>query len=107
MKTEELVDNLGLDLEDVKELLELYVGATSSDLKAMQDAINNNDTNIIHERAHSIKGASGNLGLTDFYELAKEIDDQARTNNLNGLETICNEFAGKFQQLVQEIENSC
>ncbi|MCD6273272.1 MAG: Hpt domain-containing protein [Deltaproteobacteria bacterium] len=107
MKTEDLVDNLGLDLEDVKELLELYVGATSSDLKAMQEAIDNNDADIIHERAHSIKGASGNLGLTDFYELAKEIDDQARTNKLNGLETIFNEFAGKFQQLVQEIENSC
>ena len=32
MKVEDLVDNLGLDLEDVKELLELYVGATASDL---------------------------------------------------------------------------
>ena len=107
MKIEDLVDNLGLDLEDVKELLELYVVATSSDLATMQKAIDNNDAAIIHERAHSIKGASGNLGLTDFYGLAKEIDDQAHANNLNALETICNDFAGKFQQLVQEIENSC
>jgi HPt (histidine-containing phosphotransfer) domain-containing protein len=105
MKIEDLVANLGLDIEDVKELLELYVGATSSDLKAMQEAIDNNDVDIIHKRAHSIKGASGNLGLTDFYELAKEIDDKARTDKLNGLKTICNEFTGKFQQLVQEIEN--
>ena len=107
MKIEDLVNNLGLDLEDVKELLELYVGATASDLETMQKAITNNDADIIHERAHSIKGASGNLGLTDFYELAKDIDDQARSNNLNGLETICNDFAGKFQQLVQEIKNIC
>ncbi len=105
MKIEELVGNLGLELEDVKELLELYVGATSSDLEVLQGAISNNDTETIHERAHSIKGASGNLGLTDFYELAKDIDDQARAGNPEGLEAIYNEFAGKFQALVQEVEN--
>ena len=95
MKVEDLVDNLGLDLEDVKELLNLYVDATSSDLDCLREAITNNDADIIHERAHSIKGASGNLGLIDFYELAKEIDDLARANNLDGVETICNNFDGK------------
>ncbi len=107
MKIEDLVDNLGLDLEDVKELLELYVGATASDLECLREAINNNDAKIIHERAHSIKGASGNLGLTDFYELAKKIDDLARANNLAGIETICNDFDARFQKLSQEIANVC
>jgi len=107
MKVEDLVDNLGLDLEDVKELLELYVGATASDLECLREAINNNDVKVVHERAHSIKGASGNLGLTDFYELAKEIDDLARANNLAGVETIYNDFESKFQKLSQEIANAC
>jgi len=107
MKIEDLVDNLGLDLEDVKELLELYVGATASDLECLREAINNNDAKVVHERAHSIKGASGNLGLIDFYELAKEIDDLAISNNLDGVETIYHNFGDKFQQLSQEIESVC
>ncbi|MBL0717578.1 MAG: Hpt domain-containing protein [Desulfosarcina sp.] len=107
MKIADLVDNLGLDIDDVKELLELYVTATASDLESLREAIGNNDAKIVHERAHSIKGASGNLGLTDFYELAKEIDDLARSNNLAGLETICNDFEYKFKQLTQEVARNC
>ena len=107
MKIEDLVDNLGLDIKDVKELLELYVAATASDLERLREAIGNNDANIVHERAHSIKGASGNLGLTELYELAKEIDELARANNLAGLETICNDFDYKFHQLAQEVASNC
>ena len=107
MKIEDLLDNLGLDIEDVKELLELYVAATASDLERLREAIGTNDANIVHERAHSIKGASGNLGLTELYELAKEMDDLARANNLADLETICNDFDYKFQQLTQEVASNC
>ena len=107
MKIADLVDNLGLDIEDVKELLELYVTATASDLELLREAIGSNDATVIHERAHSIKGASGNLGLTDFYELAKEIDDLALSNNLAGLETICNDFDYKFKELTKDVANNC
>lgn len=104
MNITNLAENLGLDEEDIKELLELYVDATSSDLKELKAAVADADIQKAHSKAHSIKGASGNLGLFDFYELAKKIDDQARENRLDGLERLVRDFSGKFEKFVQEIQ---
>ena len=85
-------------------MLELYVNRTSSDLAALKAALDAGDAQRIHETAHSIKGSSGNIGLNDLYDLAKEIDDRAGENILDGLEVLTQDFSGKFQELLQEIK---
>ena len=103
MKIQNIAEKLGLDVEDVNELLELYIETTSSDLEGLKAALDAGDQEKIHENAHSIKGASGNLGFTELYEAAKAIDDLARVNTLDGLEEMVEEFSEKYKKLVKEL----
>jgi len=104
MDLEKIAEKLGLDVEDIIELLELYVETTTSDLAQLKGAIETKDAELTHAKAHSIKGASGNLGLDEIYELAKEIDDLARVNSLDGLEDMVQVLQEKFNSLVEEFE---
>jgi len=106
MELQKLAERLGLDLEDIRELLELYVETTTSDIAELKGAIEAKDAQLAHAKAHSIKGASGNLGLDEMYNLAKEIDDRARVNSLDGLEEMIQVLEEKYNGLVKEFEKS-
>ena len=103
MQLKELADNLGLDEEDFKELLELYVETTSADLQELRAALEAKDTEGIHKKAHSIKGSSGNLGLVELYDIAKAIDDRAREGSLDGLEDLVQDFTLAYEGLTIEL----
>lgn len=102
MGLEKIAEKIGLDVEDVEELFELYVETTNSDLAELKGAVEVKDAQLAHAKAHSIKGASGNLGLDEIYELAKEIDNRARVNSLDGLNEIIQVFEKKYNSLVEE-----
>jgi len=102
MELEKLAERLGLDVEDIRELFELYVETTTSDLAELKRAIEIKDAQLAHAKAHSIKGASGNLCLDEMYNLAKEIDDRARVNSLDGLEEIIKSLEEKYNSLVKK-----
>ena len=104
MELEKLADRLGLDVEDIKELLELYVETTESDLAELKEAIDAKNAQLAHAKAHSIKGGSGNLGLDIMYELAKEIDDLARANYLDGLESKIQTLQETFNNLAEDFK---
>ena len=106
MELQKLAERLGLDLEDIRELLELYVETTTSDIAELKGAIEAKDAQLAHAKAHSIKGASGNLGLDEMYNLAKEIDDRARVNSLDGLEEMIQVLEEKYNSLVKEFDKS-
>jgi len=103
MEVKTLAENLGLEVEEFNELFELYRETTFSDLEELKFAISNGDAEMVHEKAHSIKGASGNLGFDELYEAAKAIDDRARVNSLDELENMFQEFWESYEKLVKEL----
>lgn len=84
MNFTELAENLGLDKEEYVELIDLYIETGKSDLAKLQSAIAAGDVEEAAGAAHSLKGASGNLGLTELYEAAKNIEEKARNSVLEG-----------------------
>ncbi len=100
---QKLADQLGLEAEDYTELIDLYIETTKSDLEDLKTALVDQDAKEVHRKSHSIKGSSGNMGLMELYETAKEIDDNARADNLEGLEELVLSFSKQFQKLAQEI----
>ena len=104
MEAKKLADNLGLEEEEFTEIFGLYKKTTSSDLKELKFAISVGDAEKAHEKAHSIKGASGNLGFDELYETAKAIDDRARVNAFDGLENMFQEFWESYEKLIKELE---
>lgn len=81
MNFKELAENLGMEEEEYLEIVELFVETGTSDLDKLQSAIEKGDKEEAANAAHSLKGASGNLGFTDFYDVAKLTEQKARSDN--------------------------
>ena len=92
-------ERLGLEEEEYVELVELFLETGSSDLKGLEDALSNNDATTVIERSHSLKGAAGNLGITEIYEKAKDIESRSRENNLDGIENTVEEIKKYFENI--------
>ena len=84
MNIKNMATNLGLDFEELHEILEIFVEATSSDLAKLESALSSRKVREVVEAAHSIKGAAGSLGFEDTQMLAKKIEMNARENILDG-----------------------
>ena len=84
MKVKELADNLGLEEDEYVELVELLIETGMSDLDKLESAIDAGDTEKAAEAAHSLKGAAGNLGITEFSQVAKQVEDNSRNGILEG-----------------------
>jgi len=84
MDFKELAENLELEENEFFELIGLFVKTAYSELNKLQSAIEDGDTKEAARVAHSIKGTSANLGLTEIFELAKRIEMSVQNNDLYG-----------------------
>jgi HPt (histidine-containing phosphotransfer) domain-containing protein len=85
MNFKELGANLGLEEDEFKELVELFAESGSSDFQTLQEGMAAGDAEKVMRSAHTIKGASSNLGLDDVSEVARIIEESAMNNQLNDL----------------------
>ena len=86
MNFKEMGANLGLDEDEYRELIDLFIMSGGNDFENLQAALAAGDTETVMRRAHTIKGAAGNLGLKDVSAVAKVIEDRAMKKNLTGLD---------------------
>ena len=104
MNLQELAANLGLEEDEYKELIELFVDTGMADFRKMESAMADKDTDQVMRSAHTIKGAAGNLGLIDVSETAKIIEQQADSDQMDNLvrtvETLKTQFE-TIQTMVQ------
>ena len=77
-----MMESFGLDHGECKEILALFIEKTVSDLQELQEAIREADPSRAVKLAHSIKGASANLGLDGIFNAARGIEEKARQGSL-------------------------
>jgi len=99
MDIKALAENLGLEEDEYLELVDLLVDTGMVDLSNMESAIAAGDTDAAAKAAHSIKGASGNLGIMDIYEVAKTIEAGLRNNNVASVLNQLKEVREKLETL--------
>jgi HPt (histidine-containing phosphotransfer) domain-containing protein len=80
----ELAENLELEENEFLELVGLFVKTGYSDLNKLQSAIEGGDIEKAARVAHSIKGTSANLGLTEIFQCVKRIEMSIQNNDLYG-----------------------
>ena len=85
MNFKELADRIGLDEEDYRELVELFMETGTADFEQLQSSLGAGDGEQVARSAHTISGASGNLGLMDVHEVAKRIEQAASEGRLDGI----------------------
>jgi HPt (histidine-containing phosphotransfer) domain-containing protein len=79
-----MAEKLGLDVPECEEILDLFIDTTVSDLDSLGRAIHDGDARLVVQSAHSIKGASANLGLVGISSAARDIEMKARQGILAG-----------------------
>ena len=77
---EYLKAQLGMEDEQVAQILVSLTQPLKSTFEATEAAYLANDSNLLSEAAHSLKGALLNLGLNELAVLAKNIEHSAKAN---------------------------
>ena len=88
MNFQELAENLGLEVDEYKELIDLFIDTGSADFHKIQEGLSDRDADCVMRSAHTIKGAAGNLGLMEVSTTAKLIEENALNNRLDELDRI-------------------
>jgi HPt (histidine-containing phosphotransfer) domain-containing protein len=99
MNFKELADNLGLDVDEYMELIELFIDTGSADFLKIQEALASKDADQVMRSAHTIKGAAGNLGLLDVSEVAGTIEKSASKNELDALTPVVHALKTQFEAI--------
>ncbi len=72
--------------------LKKFFGTADSVVEELSAAISSDDHSAIENRAHALKGLSGNIGLNGVYNPAKKIVDDVRSSNFS-------EYKADFEKL--------
>ncbi|MBF0377993.1 MAG: Hpt domain-containing protein [Desulfamplus sp.] len=81
MDFKEMASNIGLEEEEFVELLEMLVDVSMTDIVNFETEFLAGNYSQAAMAAHSIKGASGNLGLVDISTTAAELEKAAKNSN--------------------------
>jgi HPt (histidine-containing phosphotransfer) domain-containing protein len=103
MNFKELADKIGLDEEDYRELVELFLDTGKADYDQLKSAFAASDDEQVARSAHTISGASGNLGLMNIHELAKRIELAAIDKKLDGVGGDVETLQGLFDKIAQSV----
>jgi HPt (histidine-containing phosphotransfer) domain-containing protein len=104
MNFNEMAENIGLDEQGFREMAELFVSVGVTDLEKLRNAWESRNCQGVVMSAHSLKGASANLGFTDIYEIAKRVEADARAQKLDGADEAIGEIAQKLTSISAALE---
>jgi HPt (histidine-containing phosphotransfer) domain-containing protein len=101
MDFKSLGDNLGLEEDEFLEIVELFIDTANNDFKKIQKAVSDDNSNLIAESSHSLKGAAGNLGFKEISGNAEFIEKIARSGKIDGFDVQLSDI----QKGLKEIKN--
>ncbi|WP_020587864.1 Hpt domain-containing protein [Desulfobacter curvatus] len=93
---------LSVDTSEAEKLGRLLASTLASDLEKIRRSLRDSDAESISFVAHSLKGASGNLGFERLSQLAAAIEARTRAGRLDGLDG----FLLEMQRLLEKLEGS-
>ena len=105
MSLKDLAQELGLEPDEMRELLVIFIETSESDIDRLQQAIVESDAKRVADAAHSIKGASANLGFMDISSVAKNLEQKARENSLEGLTDEVHILKDRLSSITKSIDD--
>ena len=103
MDFETLASRIGLDGEDFRELAELFIITTRSDMDKIEQAMSAANPADAAAAAHSIKGAAGNLGFDEIAKLAKTMESRGNNGNLDGFDNCLVRMADHLKDVENQL----
>lgn len=98
------LEQVGGDREILKEIIGIYCEEYPKQLFQIQQAIDKNDTAVVNEVAHTIKGAVGNFGAKSAFEAALYLEKIGKSKDLSGALSAFAVLKEKLEQLERELK---
>jgi HPt (histidine-containing phosphotransfer) domain-containing protein len=99
MDFKQMGERLGMDEDEFMELVVLFMESGKSDYEGLIQAITDKDQKLIVRLAHTLSGASGNLGIMEIHKIAKQIENQADEGHLDNLAEIAAGISTYFDEI--------
>jgi histidine phosphotransfer protein HptB len=92
-------DTLGLEEDEFRELIDLFMETGRNDYDSLKAALAGGDWDTAAKHAHTLAGASGNLGLMDLHTAAKGVEMAAIDQKLAEASAQAAEMEAMFSTL--------
>lgn len=95
---EAIKERIGFDMELIQELLSIFITSTAGQIDTLKDSVRTRDFNAISSIAHSIKGASSNVGAMKLSKVSRLLEEKAMAKDpsiklvVDNMERLFNEF---------------
>ncbi len=80
---ESALDRMDGDVELLKNIIQIYLEDIPTQIQSLQQALEQNDEQLIQHLAHTIKGASGNIGAAALQKTANQMEIAAKKEDLS------------------------
>ena len=101
----EAISRVGGDEEFYAELLEDFRTLGNECLPKLKNALQNKDATLLNETAHSLKGAAGNLGFKQLYDITFRLEMMGKSNNFTSAGELIDQTDKELQKLTQFLDN--
>jgi HPt (histidine-containing phosphotransfer) domain-containing protein len=105
----ELLKRVDGDMELLQDLVDLFLEELPQRLEALRAALDQDDLESLHEKAHAIKGSVSNFAAAAAFEAASQVNDLARSGTRNGLKQaidVLEQEMSRLQPALREIVES-
>ncbi|MDY6903457.1 MAG: Hpt domain-containing protein [Thermodesulfobacteriota bacterium] len=106
MNIAKLANDQGLTCDEFIEIIVVFIDTAKRDIEAIRSAVANDDAEAVVLAAHSLKGAAGNLGLDEFYDIALGTEQHARKHELTNLPRCVDRLEEALRRLVSMMRDT-
>lgn len=89
----------------VKEMMEIYLSHTETEFTKLQKAFEKSDFETIKNKAHSLKGSSGNIGIHNLFQRFKELENEVEKKDLIKTEKVIKIILQEFTELKTKVSH--
>lgn len=86
-------------MDFVEQMVTHFISNVEEQIEIIKKALSEKDCNTIQKQAHAIKGGASTLEARPVSELAKQMEDKCKENDLNGIQEMFDDFIDKFNEL--------
>jgi HPt (histidine-containing phosphotransfer) domain-containing protein len=99
------LEQLGGDESLLHDVVEIFLAETPKNITALRLAIQQNDADTVEKTAHSLKGELGYLGVSKISQMARELEEAGRKNDLQGAVSIFRSFELELTALLAAMQS--
>ena len=92
------------DRDCERELIDTFLESNQEHFIVLDSALRSMDATVVEHEAHSIKGASGNMGAEQMEKLAKAIEDFGERGDLDSALEVFDSLKAEFERVRRYLE---